>query len=98
MVEALADRRADRRPARHPGDAGRATAERVVVGLANVLQTVPSLALLGFLLIVFRGEIGKPPALAALVVYALLPIIKNTILGLAEHRPRAWPRRRSGWG
>lgn len=57
-------------------------AERLVVGLANVLQTIPSLALLGFLLIVFRGQIGKPPARAALVVYALLPIIKNTILGL----------------
>ncbi len=56
--------------------------ERVVLGLANVLQTVPSLALLGFLLIVFRGTIGKPPALAALVIYSLLPIIKNTILGL----------------
>lgn len=58
------------------------TAELVVVGLANVLQTIPSLALLGFLLILFRGQIGKPPARAALVVYALLPIIKNTILGL----------------
>jgi osmoprotectant transport system permease protein len=46
------------------------------------LQTVPSLALLGFLLILFGGTIGKPPALAALVIYALLPIIKNTILGL----------------
>ena len=57
-------------------------AERAVVGLANVLQTVPSLALLGFLLSVFGGQIGKPPARAALVVYALLPIIKNTILGL----------------
>ena len=56
--------------------------ERAVVGVANVLQTVPSLALLGFLLILFRGTIGKPPALAALVIYALLPIIKNTILGL----------------
>jgi osmoprotectant transport system substrate-binding protein/osmoprotectant transport system permease protein len=58
------------------------TAERVVITLANVLQTVPSLALLGFLLILFHGAIGKPPALAALVVYALLPIVKNTILGL----------------
>jgi osmoprotectant transport system permease protein len=58
------------------------TAERIIVTLANVLQTVPSLALLGFLLIVFRGEIGKKPAMAALVVYALLPIVKNTILGL----------------
>jgi osmoprotectant transport system permease protein len=56
--------------------------ETVVVGVANVLQTVPSLALLGFLLILFRGTIGKPPALAALVIYALLPIIKNTVLGL----------------
>ena len=46
------------------------------------MQTVPSLALLGFLLILFQGTIGKPPALAALVIYALLPIIKNTILGL----------------
>src|SRR5947208_507073 len=55
--------------------------ERVVLGLANVFQTMPSLALLGFLLIVF-GQIGKPPALAALVIYALLPIVKNTVLGL----------------
>lgn len=57
-------------------------AERSILGLANVLQTIPSLALLGVLLILFRGQIGKPPALAALVVYSLLPIIKNTILGL----------------
>jgi osmoprotectant transport system permease protein len=55
--------------------------ERAVIAIANVLQTVPSLALLGFLLIVFR-DIGKGPARAALVVYALLPIIKNTLLGL----------------
>ena len=57
-------------------------AERTILGLANVLQTIPSLALLGVLLILFRGQIGKPPALAALVIYSLLPIIKNTILGL----------------
>ena len=56
--------------------------ERAALGFANVLQTVPSLALLGFLLILFQGTIGKPPALAALVIYALLPILKNTILGL----------------
>ncbi len=56
--------------------------EPLIVGLANVLQTVPSLALLGFLLIVFQGQIGKPPARAALVVYALLPIVRNTIVGL----------------
>jgi osmoprotectant transport system permease protein len=57
-------------------------AERSILGLANVLQTIPSLALLGVLLIVFHGRIGKPPALAALVIYSLLPIIKNTVLGL----------------
>lgn len=62
--------------------ARRPKVERLAMGIANVLQTVPSLALLGFLLIVFRGQIGKPPALAALALYALLPIIKNTILGL----------------
>ncbi len=59
-----------------------ASLERGVVGLANILQTVPSLALLGFLLIAFGGQIGDPPARAALIIYALLPIIKNTILGL----------------
>jgi len=56
--------------------------EQIAVGLANILQTVPSLALLGFLLILFHGAIGKPPALAALVIYSLLPILKNTVLGL----------------
>ncbi len=56
--------------------------ERVVVGAANVLQTVPSLALLGFLLVLFGGAIGKAPSLAALVIYSLLPILKNTVLGL----------------
>ena len=57
-------------------------AERAVLGVANVLQTIPGLALLGVLLVLFHGQIGKPPALTALVVYSLLPIIKNTILGL----------------
>ena len=50
-------------------------------------RPIPSLALLGFLLIAFRGQIGKPPALAALVLYALLPIVKNTILGLRSIDP-----------
>jgi osmoprotectant transport system permease protein len=62
-------------------------AEGLIVAAANVLQTVPSLALLGFLLIVFHGQIGKVPARAALVIYALLPIIKNTILGLRSIPP-----------
>ena len=57
-------------------------ADRVVLASANILQTIPSLALLGFLLIAFGGTIGKPPALAALAIYALLPVIKNTVVGL----------------
>jgi osmoprotectant transport system permease protein len=62
-------------------------AERIAVGVANVLQTVPSLALLGFLLILFGGVIGNPPALAALIVYAILPILQNTIVGLRSIDP-----------
>ncbi|MBY0396753.1 MAG: ABC transporter permease/substrate-binding protein, partial [Thermoleophilia bacterium] len=61
--------------------------EAAVLAGANILQTVPSLALLGFLLIAFGGAIGKAPALAALVIYALLPVIKNTILGLRSLDP-----------
>ena len=67
--------------------ARRPALERVSVGITGVLQTIPSLALLGFLLIAFRGQIGKPPALAALSLYALLPIVKNTILGLRSIDP-----------
>jgi osmoprotectant transport system permease protein len=55
--------------------------ERATLALANQLQTIPSLALLGVLLIALRS-IGKPPALAALVLYSILPILKNTVLGL----------------
>ncbi len=61
--------------------------ERAAIGVTSVLQTIPSLALLGFLLIAFRGQIGKAPALAALVLYSLLPIVKNTILGLRSIDP-----------
>ncbi|QEH33670.1 Glycine betaine/carnitine/choline-binding protein OpuCC precursor [Aquisphaera giovannonii] len=62
--------------------ARRPTFGRIALGIANILQTIPSLALLGFLLILFRGQIGQPPALAALALYALLPIVKNTMVGL----------------
>lgn len=54
--------------------------KNIVLGIANVLQTIPSLALLGFLLPVFG--IGAKPAICALTLYALLPIIRNTIVGL----------------
>src|SRR5580704_15600328 len=54
-----------------------------VLGLANVLQTVPSLALFGFLIpIPLIGGIGKRTAIVALVLYALLPILRNTMVGI----------------
>ncbi len=55
------------------------------IGLASVLQTVPSLALLA-LMIPFFG-IGKLPAILALFIYSLLPILRNTYLGVKEVDP-----------
>ncbi len=54
-----------------------------VLGLAGLLQTVPSLALLA-VLISLMGAIGTLPALMALTLYALLPIMRNTATGLSE--------------
>jgi osmoprotectant transport system permease protein len=59
-----------------------------VLGLANVFQTIPSLALFGFLIpLPFLGGIGARTAIVALVVYALLPIIRNTYTGIAGIDP-----------
>lgn len=57
---------------------------RWVLGVANVIQTVPSLALFGFLIPVpFLGGIGATTAIVALTLYALLPILRNTCVGIA---------------
>lgn len=54
-----------------------------VLGVANVMQTIPSLALFGFLIpLPFIGGIGPRTAVIALVFYALLPIIRNTVTGI----------------
>lgn len=59
-----------------------------VLGVANVMQTIPSLALFGFLIpLPFVGGIGSRTALVALVVYSLLPIIRNTITGIMSVEP-----------
>ena len=59
-----------------------------VLGLANVMQTVPSLALFGFLIPVpFIGGIGRRTAIVALVLYALLPILRNTYAGITGVDP-----------
>src|SRR5262249_28647321 len=55
------------------------------LGLASVLQTIPSLALFGFLIpLPFLGGIGVRTAVIALVLYALLPILRNTVVGLTN--------------
>lgn len=75
-----------------------------IVGVAGVLQTVPALALLAFLIAALE-RIGTLPAVLALFLYALLPIVRNTETGLAGVSPslrqsatalglRDWPRLR----
>lgn len=54
-----------------------------ILVVANALQTIPSLAIFGFLISVpFLGGIGKTPAIVALTLYALLPLISNTYIGI----------------
>ena len=54
-----------------------------VLGFANIMQTVPSLALFGLLIpIPFIGGIGARTAIIALSLYALLPVIRNTVTGI----------------
>lgn len=56
-----------------------------VIGFVNILQTIPSLALLGFM-IPFLG-IGAFPAVVALFLYSLLPMLRNTYTGIREVEP-----------
>ncbi|MEY3331871.1 MAG: Carnitine transport binding protein OpuCC [Cyanobacteriota bacterium] len=59
-----------------------------ILGLANAIQTIPSLAIFGFLISVpFLGGIGKIPGIVALTLYALLPIIRNTYIGINSINP-----------
>lgn len=55
---------------------------RAVVGMTNVVQTIPSLALFGFLIPIPFLSVGKDTAIVALVLYALLPILQNTLAGI----------------
>jgi osmoprotectant transport system permease protein len=56
-----------------------------IIGIASIIQTIPSLALLGILIPLFG--IGRVPAIIALVAYALLPILRNTYTGIKEVDP-----------
>lgn len=60
-------------------------ASGIVLGVAGILQTIPSIALLG-VMIPLLG-IGPKPAILALFLYALLPIIRNTYTGITEVDP-----------
>ena len=57
----------------------------ITLGFVGVIQTIPSLALLGFLLPIVG--IGATPAIIALFLYALLPIVRNTYTGIKEIDP-----------
>ena len=57
----------------------------IVLNIANVIQTIPSLALFAFAMPLFG--IGAKPAIFALFLYALLPIIKNSLLGIQSVNP-----------
>jgi osmoprotectant transport system permease protein len=60
----------------------------VSITIANILQTIPSLALFGFLLpIPVIGGIGERTAIISLVLYSLLPILRNTIVGITGIDP-----------
>lgn len=68
--------------------ARRPTLARPIIGFANVLQTVPSLALFGLLLPVpWLGENAARLAILALTGYALLPILRNTYAGIRSIDP-----------
>src|SRR5437763_580873 len=61
---------------------------RPILTFANVVQTIPSLALFGFLIpLPFIGGIGARTAIVALVLYSLLPIIRNTFIGISGVDP-----------
>ncbi len=66
----------------------RPTLGRFILAVAGVLQTIPSLALFGFLIpLPWIGGIGARTAIIALLLYALLPIVRATVTGIAGVDP-----------
>lgn len=65
---------------------------QIVIGIAGIAMTIPSLALFGFMVILLaplRAGIGIPPAVVAIVIYSLLPILRNTVVAVNEVSPGA---------
>jgi osmoprotectant transport system permease protein len=66
----------------------RSAMSKPLLAIANVVQTIPSLALFGFLIpLPFIGGIGIRTAIVALVLYSLLPIVHNTYTGISNVDP-----------
>ncbi|MCG8405029.1 MAG: ABC transporter permease subunit [Phycisphaerales bacterium] len=59
---------------------------QTILGVVGIIQTIPALALLVFMIPIFR-DIGSVPAIAALFLYSLLPIVRNTYTGLHDISP-----------
>jgi len=65
-----------------------ARARRATLSVVNIVQTIPSLALFGVLLpIPLIGGVGKRTAIVVLALYALLPIMRNTVVGILSVEP-----------
>ncbi|HEN9490815.1 TPA: ABC transporter permease [Streptococcus agalactiae] len=58
---------------------------KIIIAIASMLQTIPSLALLALMIPLFG--IGKIPAIVALFIYSLLPILRNTCIGMNNVNP-----------
>jgi len=67
--------------------ARRRQVSRIALAAANVLQTIPSLALFGFLIPLPLLGVGKSTAIVALILYALMPILRNTLTGITGVDP-----------
>ncbi|NLZ93315.1 MAG: ABC transporter permease [Firmicutes bacterium] len=60
--------------------------EKIVLSITSILQTIPSLALLALMIVLGMG-IGPRPAITALFLYSLLPILRNTFIGIKNVDP-----------
>ena len=58
-----------------------------VLGVAGVIQTVPSLAMLALMVLLLQGRIGFRPSFLALTLYSILPILANTVVGIRGVEP-----------
>jgi len=68
--------------------ARRARAGGAALRVVDAIQTIPSLALFGFLIpIPFIGGIGMRTAIVALILYSLLPVVRNTVTGIRGVEP-----------